>query len=269
MPELPEVESLRRYLIRERVTGRTVKAVDVGWPGAQRASDGKGGLAGLPGRRIKAVERHGKQLVVKLDKGVLGLHMGMTGSLAVRRPADPRLKYAHTVFHLDDGRRIELDDPRKWASVVLTDSAEALTGSLGPDAVDPTFIAADFIQLVRPKRSAIKAVLLDQHVLAGVGNIYADEALFRAGISPARSANKVSEASLRALHAAIQDVLAHATAFIGSHLSDDGRPFVVDAYDERMRLPRKAGAPCPECAAPLRTMKFGGRSAYYCPKCQR
>ena len=195
--------------------------------------------------------------------------MGMTGSLAVRRPAEPRLKYAHTVFHLDDGRRIELDDPRKWASAVLADDAEELVGGLGPDAVDPAFTVSDFVSRVRPKRSAIKAVLLDQHVLAGVGNIYADEALFRAGISPARAANRLSEARLRALHAAVRDVLAHATDFIASHLSEDGRPFVVDAYDERMRLPRKAGAPCPECGAPLRTMKFGGRSAYYCPKCQR
>ena len=269
MPELPEVESLRRYLIRQRVTGRVIKDVEVRSPGAQRASDGRGGLAGLPGRRIKAVERHGKQLVVKLDMGVLGLHMGMTGALAVRRPADARLKYAHTVFHLDDGRRIELDDPRKWASVVLADSADELTGSLGPDAVDPAFTAAGFVRRVRPKRSAIKAVLLDQHVLAGVGNIYADEALFRAGISPARAADKISEARLRALHSAVQDVLVRATDFIGSHLREDGSPYIVDAYDERMRLPRKAGAPCPECAAPLRTMKFGGRSAYYCPKCQR
>ena len=269
MPELPEVESLRRYLIRERVTGRAIKAVDLHWPGVAMSDDGKGGLADLPGRRIRAVGRHGKQLVVKLDRGLLGLHMGMTGSLAVRRPADPRLKYARTVFHLDDGHRIELDDPRRWASVVLVNNAEDLTGGLGPDAVDPAFTTAEFIRRVSPKRSAIKAVLLDQHVLAGVGNIYADEALFRAGISPARAANKVSEARLHALYVAVQEVLVQAIDFIASHLLDDGRPQIVDAYDERMRLPRKAGRPCPECSAPLRTMKFGGRSAYYCSKCQR
>jgi formamidopyrimidine-DNA glycosylase len=246
-----------------------ISRVDARWPGTERSEDGKGGLAGLQGRRIAAVNRRGKQLIVRLDKGVLGLHMGMTGSLAVRKPADPPLRYAHTVFHLDDGRRIELDDVRKWASAVLVDDESELTGSLGPDALDPSFTAADFVGRVRPKRSAIKAVLMDQHVLAGVGNIYADEALFRAGISPHRPANRISEARLRALHAAVRQVLSHAVAFIESHLSDEGRPFVVDAYDERMRLPRKAGAPCPECKRPLSAAKFGGRTAYYCSECQK
>ncbi len=269
MPELPEVESLRRYLLRQGVVGRRFTGVDAGWPGAARASDGRGGLAGLKGRRIEGVDRHGKQLIVRLDHGVLGLHMGMTGSLAVRTPGDERLKYTHTVFHLDDGRRIELDDARKWASAVLADAASDLTGSLGSDAAGTSFSADEFVRRVKLKRSAIKAVLLDQHVLAGVGNIYADEALFQAGISPLRPASRTSEARLRSLHAAIQDVLTRATDFIGAHLLDDGRPYIVDAYDERMRLPRKKGAPCPDCRAPLSAAKFGGRTSYYCPRCQR
>jgi formamidopyrimidine-DNA glycosylase len=269
MPELPEVENLRRYLVREKVLGRVIEDVEAGWPGAAKASDGSGGLAGLPGRRIAGLDRVGKQMVIRLDRGVLGLHMGMTGSLSVRKPEQARLKYAHTILHLDDGRRIELDDVRKWASVVLADEARELTGSLGPDAMDPSFTADEFVKRVKPKRSAIKAVLMDQHVLAGVGNIYADEALFRAGISPLRPAWKVSEARLRELHGAVRAVLEHAMRFIEAHLLDDGRPYVVDAYDERMRLPRKAGAPCPECRTPLKTVKSGGRSAYFCPKCQR
>jgi formamidopyrimidine-DNA glycosylase len=269
MPELPEVENLRRYLVRAGIPGRRIVEVDVRWPGFERSEDGKGGLAGLPGRRIKTVERHGKQLVVRLDRGVLGLHMGMTGSLAVRKPEEERLKYAHTVFYLDDERRIELDDPRRWASVVLADRAEELIGGLGPDAVSPAFTADEFIRRVKPRRSAIKAVLMDQHVLAGVGNIYADEALFRAGISPTRAAIKISEARLRALHSSVQETLSHATEFIGRRLLEDGRPFVVDAHDSRMRLPRKKGAPCPDCGTPLRAHSFGTRTAYYCPKCQR
>ncbi len=269
MPELPEVESLRRYLLREGVVGRRIVEVDVRSPGVEQTVDGKGGLAGLRGRSVTGVSRHGKQLLVTLDRGVLGLHMGMTGSLAVLRPDDPPEKYARTVFYLDDERRIELDDPRRWASAVLVDRAAELTADLGPDAADPSFSADEFARRVKPRRVPVKALLLDQHVLAGVGNIYADEALFAAGISPLRHANRVSEARLRSLHAAVQEVLDNATAVIASHLLADGRPWVVDAYDARMRLPREKGAPCPRCGTPLRAAKFGGRTSYYCGGCQR
>ncbi len=269
MPELPEVEALRRYLVRERVTGLRISRVEARWPNIERTEDGLGGLSGLAGRRIDSVDRHGKQLLVQLDKGVLGLHMGMTGNLAVRRSHAPALKYAHTVFHLSDGRRIELDDPRRWASVVLVDRASDLTGGLGPDALDPAFDAAEFVRRVKPKRSAIKAVLLDQHILAGVGNIYADEALFRARISPLRPASRKGVDRLSALHAAIRITLTQSIEFIESHLLEDGRPHIVDAYDARMQLPRKAGAPCPECKSPLATATVGGRSSYYCRSCQR
>ncbi len=269
MPELPEVEALRLYLLRERLVGQRVTDIEAHWPGIERTEDGLGGLAGLKGRMVDGISRHGKQLVLPLDTGVLGLHMGMTGSLAVRSPAQPRLKYARTVIHFGDGRRLELDDPRRWASVVVVDSAAELTGGLGPDALDPSFTADEFARRVKPKRSAIKAVLLDQHVLAGVGNIYADEALFQAGISPLRTANRISVPRLLKLYGAVISILTNAVAFIESHLSADGRPFVVDAYDERMRLQRKAGAPCPECKTALSMAQVGGRSAYFCRKCQR
>lgn len=269
MPELPEVESLRRYLVANEVRGRTISEVEARWPGIENSLDGMGGLAELPGRRVESIDRHGKQLIVHLNSGVLGLHMGMTGSLVVRHPEDEPLKYAHTTLYLDDERRIELTDPRRWASVVLVEHSAELTGSLGPDALDPNFTADSFIERISGRRVAIKPLLLDQRVLAGVGNIYADEALHRAGISPLRRSNHISRERLARLHVAIRETLESATDYIVAHPAKDGRPLVVDAYDGRMMVPRRRGEPCPSCGRPIRSHAFNNRTAYYCPACQR
>ncbi len=268
MPELPEIEALRRYLVAERICGRVIAGVYANWPGVENTFDGTAGLASLPNRRIESIERHGKQLLLPLDEGVLGLHMGMTGRLVVLRPDDEPLRYARYTFYLDDERRIELDDVRRWAAARLVESAEELTGNLGPDALDPGFTELEFAERVRGRRSSIKALLMDQSVLAGVGNIYADEALHRAGISPARRAHRISKARLGRLHEAIVETLNGAVRFISDHPNEDGSPFVVDAYDDRMRLRRKRGSVCPDCGRPVKSQKFGGRTAYYCTGCQ-
>ena len=363
MPELPEIEALRRYLLREGLVGRTVVEVDDDWPGVEDTVDGMGGLSGLIGRRVEGIERRGKQLILPLvapdehgpltlprkgrhpalsrggergqggggddgdsvdqdfsltptlsrwergqaegdgrsreevasspdgealasltpgssglshrergsvspDGGVLGLHMGMTGRLGVMAPEDESFRYRRLALYLDDERRLELDDVRRWAMVRLEDTAEAFTSGMGPDALDPEFTAAQFIERVSVKRSPIKSVLLDQKVLAGVGNIYADEVLLIVGIAPSRRADKISAGRLESLHSAIVGVLENALAFIESHPDDQGRPYVIDAQDDRMQIPRSAGAPCPQCDTALKSRKFGGRTAYYCPSCQ-
>ena len=268
MPELPEVEALRRYLLASRIPGRIVTRADAVWPGVENTVDGMAGLSGLAGRKVESIERLGKQLLLPLDRGVLGLHMGMTGRLVVMDADTDRLKYMRYSFHLDDGRRVELDDVRRWASARLVESADELTVNLGPDTLDPAFTAAEFCDRMRGRRAAIKTLLMDQSVLAGVGNIYADEALHRAGIHPARRAHRISRPSLERLHQAIVETLETALRYIEGHPSEDGSPFVVDAYDGRMRLSRKPGSPCPDCGRATRSRKFGGRTAYYCPGCQ-
>ena len=268
MPELPEVESLRRYLVAGRVPGRVITAATADWPGVENTVDGVAGLSTLPGRRIVSAGRHGKQLFLSLDRGVLGLHMGMTGRLVILGPDDEPMRYARYTFTLDDGRRIELDDVRRWAGAVLADSEYELTGRLGPDAIDPAFTSDMFVERVTGRRSAIKPLLLDQSILAGVGNIYADEALHRSGISPARRAHRISKARLARLHGDLLTVLNEAIGFITANPDEHGAPYVLDAYDGRMRLFRKRGAPCPACAEPIRSRKLGGRTAYYCPQCQ-
>jgi len=292
LPELPEIEALRRYLLREGLVGRTVVEVDADWPGVEDTVDGMGGLSGLVGRRVEGIERRGKQLILPLsapsgrdpltpafshggERGrnngsdrVLGLHMGMTGRLGVMAPEDESFRYRRLALYLDDERRVELDDVRRWAMVRLEDSAEAFTAGMGPDALDPDFTAAQFIERVLARRSPIKSVLLDQKVLAGVGNIYADEVLLIVGIAPSRRADKISAGRLISLHNTIVGVLENALAFIESHPDDQGRPYVIDAQDDRMQIPRNAGAPCPQCETALKSKKFGGRTAYYCPSCQ-
>lgn len=269
MPELPEVENIRRYLIRERIVGRRITGAKVDWSRLVKSPDLEGFVTGLIGRRIRGVDRHGKYLLAELDRGVFGLHMGMTGSLKIARRDERPERFVHATFQLDDGRRLDLNDPRKWASLWLVDSAEQIVGDLGPDALDARFTKAEFAQRLVRRSAPIKAVLLDQGVLAGVGNIYADEALFRAGIRPTRSASRISPARLRLLHMAVLDSLAHAIEFIGDHPLDDGRPFVVDAYDGRMNLPRTRGGRCPRCGTTIKTHPFGNRTSYFCPRCQR
>ena len=269
MPELPEVESLRRYLVAERVPGRIITSATADWPGVENTADGAAGLSTLPGRRIMSAKRHGKQLVLPLDRGFLGLHMGMTGRLVILGPDDEPQRYARYTFTLDDGRRIELDDMRRWAGAVLVSSEDELTSRLGPDAISPSFTSQIFTERIAGRRSAIKPLLMDQSILAGVGNIYADEALHRSGISPARRAHRISRARLARLHKDLLAVLNEAIGFIAANPDEHGAPYIVDAYDGRMRLSRKRGASCPACGEPIRSRKLGGRTAYYCPRCQR
>ncbi len=268
MPELPEVESLRIYLLEQEIVGRTITEVDADWPGIENTADGMGGLSALPGRKITGASRVGKNLFLKLDRGVLWLHMGMTGRLAVMHPDDEPLRFTRTTFFLDDERRIELEDPRRWAGVRLEESPDSIIGNLGPDALDASFTPQELIKRVQHRRSPIKSVLLDQSVVAGIGNIYADEALHRVGIRPSLRADRLSTQQLTELHSAIRTSLLQALRYIVDHPDERGRPYVVDAYDDRMRLHRKKGSTCPDCGTKLETQKFGGRTAYFCPKCQ-
>ena len=269
MPELPEIESLRRYLIAKHIPDRTITDLSIHRPIGDVTINRVAGISSLIGQRIKSVERHGKQLYMPIDRGLLGLHMGMTGQLIVLNSQDQPSRYARVEFFLDDGRRIELEDARRWASAQILDNVDRITDRLGPDALDPALTSDRFISLVMRRRSSIKSVLIDQSILAGVGNIYADEALFTSGISPERRANRISILRLTRLHKAVQTTLRLAIDYIEKNSGGDGRPFIVDAYDSRMKLGRVHGSRCPRCTVPLRSKKVGGRTTYYCRLCQR
>jgi formamidopyrimidine-DNA glycosylase len=162
-----------------------------------------------------------------------------------------------------------LVDPRRWAQLRYFESLDQAFSGLGPDALDPKFTAKYFAQNLKGRTAQIKPLLLNQSIIAGVGNIYADEALHRVKISPAKRTNKISAKKLEDLLVAIRESLERALEFIQNHPDDRGRPYIVDAYDDRMQLHRKPGSFCPRCEIPLVTLKLGGRTAYYCSNCQK
>ncbi len=272
MPELPEVESLRRYLVREGVVGK--KFVKVELEDKPESAHGTGTIAGSKqaiNQTVISIERRGKQLAMVLDDSVLGFHMGMTGQVHVLDLGEPSPRFTRAQFDLTDDRgdlRIALVDPRRWARVQYFDSLDHAFAGLGPDALDPAFSANQFIALMAGRTAQIKPLLLNQTVVAGIGNIYADESLHRVEISPARRVSDISKTELEKLFTAIRTSLEHALEYIVSHPDDRGRPYIVDAYDDRMQLHRKPGSFCPRCEIPLVTLKLGGRTAYFCSNCQ-
>ena len=274
MPELPEVESIRRYLIDSSIEGTIIERVEVGWPDSIAAPEGdiEAFANRVSNRRIGSLNRRGKYLIAPLiDTGELVyhlvLHMSMTGSLHVRKPNEDSVRYRRAAIFLDDGRRVELNDSRRWARLWAVPDAPMAFPRLGPEPWDMT--AEEFAERIRTKRSRVKSALLDQALIAGVGNIYADESLHSSGISPMRRCNQISVRRLKDLHQSIIAVLEHATRFISSHPSQDGSPYVVDAYDERMTIDRTSTSSCPRCSQLVVSRRIGGRTAYYCRYCQR
>ena len=279
MPELPEVETIARGLARS-VVGRTVVRVDVPTPSSLRESPNTF-VPKVLGRRIEAVRRRAKLLLIDLEgEGlpplVLGVHLKMTGRLVTscELPLAPRErgKFDRVIFGLDDGATLTFSDMRRFGYCEAFGPGELerspFYSSLGPE---PLELAEDaFVALFQGRRARMKALLLDQRVIAGIGNIYADESLFRAAIRPDTPADKVSEKKLRELHAAILAILRQAIAENGSSIRDyrdaGGN---AGAFQNRFQVYGKKGRSCPRCGEPLVTAVVAGRTSTFCPKCQR
>jgi len=219
----------------------------------------------LAGKTIKAVRRHGKFIVVELDGGlVLTLHLGMTGKLLWDATRGP---HTRALFFFPHGRLL-FDDPRQFGRIELGDSLPERVARLGPDALSISL--DDFAARLRGRRGILKPVLLNQRVLRGLGNIYTDEALFRARIHPRAIAGRLRAERLRRLHEAIQEVLCAAVQAGGSSISDyvdaEGRP---GEFQFELRVYGKTGEPCSVCATPIRRIVVAQRGTHYCPKCQR
>jgi formamidopyrimidine-DNA glycosylase len=270
MPELPEVETVRRGL-GPQLTGRRVRAVVV------RDSRLRGGVAAdfaarLVGRRIETVGRRGKYLLATLDDGRVWLvHLGMTGRLTLASAAAPPERHDHVIVELDDGRLVTYHDPRRFGRMAVVDGAAAAaeTGS-GLEPLGPEFTAAALFVLTRRRRTSVKALLMDQRRVAGLGNIYVNEILFQAGIRPRRSAGRLTRVECARVVRATRQVLAAAIRAGGSSISDYrdglGRP---GWFQLRHRVYDRAGTPCRRCSTLIRTHTIVGRSTFYCPTCQR
>ncbi len=274
MPELPEVETIARGL-REHVLGRRVLSVRLGK--TDFMDDPAAIERELPGRRIENVMRHGKFLLLRLsplngDSVGAGLlvHLGMTGHLAPKRPEEPLMKHTHAVFGLDDGCELRYTDARRFGRMGFF-REPALGEALAPLGADPLEITeAAFAAAVSARRARVKALLLDQHVLRGIGNIYADESLWRARIHPARLGSRLSRGELARLYRTIRYVLERAIELRGSSISDfldtEGQP---GEYQLHHRAYGREGKRCFRCGTEIRRAVVAGRSSYFCPRCQR
>jgi formamidopyrimidine-DNA glycosylase len=277
MPELPEVETIARG-VDERLRGDRIETTWFSGKPEPFKSSPQLMAKELPGRRIERVHRVGKHIVFDLEKGKgPGLqwivHLGMTGRLLVADPATPVPPHTHAVLHLKSGRELRFVDPRRFGRMALHGVSPKKTKPKrfeGTGQEPLSISAADFAALFRPRRTSIKAALLNQKLLHGVGNIYADESLFRAGIRPRRMARHLKRAELDRLHASLQSVLKEAISLGGSSVSD-----YVDAagvagfFQLEHRVYLRTGQPCLVCGAPIRRMVLAGRGTHYCLHCQR
>jgi formamidopyrimidine-DNA glycosylase len=271
MPELPEVETIRRDLA-PLLEGRRLIAVHIHSGGERLAiTHGPRELErALRGRRVEELTRHGKYLVVRLDDGRYWvLHLRMTGSLVHVPREAPAGRFERARVDLDDGTTLRFNDVRKFGTWHLVDDPREAMPRTGPDALGPDFTLRWLRAQLARRSVAVKAALLDQKVAAGVGNIYADEACFRARINPLTPANEIGPRRVARLHAAVIAALEASIDDRGSSFSDyrDGLGG-EGLHHVRVRVFRRTDQPCYECGTPIRRVRIGGRSTHYCPRCQ-
>ena len=269
MPELPEVETITRDL-RPLLVGRTIVDVAVGWEGCVDRPTVGSFCDQVVGRRIEDVGRRGKFLTFTLSGGrTLLVHLRMTGSLLVREASEPWETHARLSLRLDNGKEMRFVNVRKFGRVYLVRDPDEVLGDLGPEPLDDAFGVAEFRSLFGNRRGMIKPLLLDQRFIAGLGNIYVDEALVRAGVHPRRRADTLAAEDLSRLYHAVQEVLREAIANEGTSRSDYVRPDGSEGtYGERLRVSGRAGEPCPRCGTEIVRIVVGGRGTYICPWCQ-
>ncbi len=270
MPELPEVETIRREL-EPLLLDRRVKSVEIRWPPLVDRPALEDFISRIQGRAIVGLRRRGKYLIFDLDSGEHWIvHLRMTGQLYVRDVDSPPDKHTHARLFLDNGRVLHYRDQRKFGRFYLVTSEDDVVGHLGPEPLSEAWRVEDLAQALTGRRASIKALLLDQRIVAGLGNIYADEALFLAGIHPARAGGDLTQDEVERLHIAIREVLTEALAARGSTLSTYVPPSERQgSYQQRRRVFRRTGAPCPLCGTPVQRIKIVGRSTHFCPRCQR
>jgi len=271
MPELPEVETVRRgiapTLVGRRLLGALVREPRLRWPVPDDLD------ACVRGRRITGIDRRGKYLLLHLEPaGALILHLGMSGSVRLVDPASAPEKHDHIDLLVDSGPSLRLRDPRRFGALLYAEShlTHPLIARLGVEPLSAQFDGARLFALTRGRRCAIKSLLMDAGLLVGVGNIYANESLYHAGIHPDTPAGRVTRARCTRLAEAIRHTLERAIERGGSTLRDfvdsRGKP---GYFQQDYAVYGRTGAPCHACGAPVREMKHGNRATFYCPGCQK
>lgn len=271
MPEMPEVETTRRDL-EAHIVGRTITDVRLaaGSPQPQAPLTPEQFGDAVAGRRIERLDRRGKHLIVALSGGLfLILHRRMTGNLVLRHPGEPPDRFLRGAFILDNGVELHWDDQRRFGRWVLTDDPAVALRGMGPEPLDPAWTATDLAAALHGRRAPAKAALLDQRRVAGLGNIYVDEALHAAGIHPLRLAGSLTGDEIERLHAAVRAVLEKAIRLQGSsarhHVGGLGQK---GSMQEQWRVYDRAGRPCYSCGAAVEKTRVAGRGTHICPQCQ-
>lgn len=270
MPELPEVETTRRgvapYLVGRRIVDLAIRERRLRWPIEDALIDG------LRDSTVRDVRRRAKYLLLDVPAGSALVHLGMSGSLRVLERGAETRAHDHLDLLLDDGKLLRFNDPRRFGSWQWQPAGtlHPQLAALGPEPFDAVFDGTYLKRRSAGRRVNVKHFLMDQHIVVGVGNIYAAEALFRAGIDPRRAAGRVSLAKYQSLAGHAREILRHAIERGGTTLRDFLRPDGEPGYfEQELHVYGRAGEPCRVCAAPIRSVRLGQRSSFYCPNCQR
>jgi formamidopyrimidine-DNA glycosylase len=272
MPELPEVETVVRQLREgghERgvsVIGRTITRVALRWPGHVARPSPAEFARRLSGQKITALTRRGKYLVFQLTHGFLLIHLKMSGDLVVVGNAAPFDKHAHTIFHFRTGGQLRFTDTRKFGRVYWVEHVEDIVGHLGPEPLEPAFTARRLGEMLAQRQRALKPLLLDQTFIAGLGNIYTDETLHRAGLHPLRRSDSLQPAEVQALWRSIRHSLQNGIRHNGASIDWVYRG---GHFQNHFRAYGRAGEPCLTCGTPIRRTVVGQRGTYFCPQCQK
>jgi len=269
VPELPEVETIKNEL-RPYIVGRRITGVTLFWDGIVRQPSVTEFRSHLIGQQITNVTRRGKYLLFSLTSGeILIIHLKMSGSLLLKSASTEPDKYTRAIIHMDKESELHFRDPRKFGAMWLVEDANPVVGKLGPEPLEPGFTPQLLAQRLDNRSAPIKALLCDQTFIAGIGNMYADEALFAAGIHPLRSGKSLSQDEIKRLHHAIQQVLLEAINNKGASTDTYFRPSgKIGTAHFQFKVAHRRGETCPICAAPLQRLPIRNRGSYFCPKCQ-
>ncbi len=274
MPELPEVETIVRDLNAAGIVGKTVSCARVNWARTVAEPSPTEFCRLMEKKRITAVDRRAKFLVFRFADGqTLLLHLRMSGRLHHVPAESPPSAHEHVILAFEDGSELRFHDTRKFGRVHLLDDANRILGRLGPEPLDTGFTAERFARMLAARGRLLKPLLLDQSFLAGLGNIYADEALWAARLHPLRRSDSLGAAEAKALHAAIRRVLRRGIRNLGTSLGTGKANFYSVSRrrgrnSDELKVFRRTGEPCPRCNAVIRRLIVGQRSTHICPRCQ-
>lgn len=269
MPELPEVETIKNELL-PHIVGHRITSITLFWDGIVRQPSVEEFCSRLIGQEITAVARRGKYLIFSLTSSeVLIIHLKMTGSLLIKPASAEPDKFIRAVIHLDKGTELYFCDPRKLGVMWLVEDKNSIVGKLGPEPLEADFTPQLLAQRLNNRTAPIKALLCDQGFIAGIGNMYADEALFAAGIHPLRLGGNLSRDEVGRLHQAIQQVLWSAIGNKGASVDTYLRPGgELGTAHFQFQVAHRGGKPCPTCGTLIERIPVRNRGSYFCPKCQ-